>query len=182
LPLKPDIESPVLRSFVQIWRDASDNGALPVKTKLDPVELARIGVMPIVWLLERRDGELYCRLAGEDIGTAVGRPTRGRKISEVYDSPSSDVIIEQWNRILDREESCHNKGVIIASLGRRFVGERIALPMANAEGEARFILGATFYRKLHGLYPVEEMASSILKEPAVFTPYRDIMASFAGPA
>jgi len=178
VPLLSEIESPVLRSFVRIWCAASVDGALPVKTSIDPLDLIPIGIMPIIWLLERRDGEIYCRLAGEDIRAALGKPIRGRKVADVYDTDSGALIIEQWTRILDASESCHNKGVIIASLGRRYEGERIAMPVANADGDPRFILGATYYRKLDGLFDVDEMATTLLKEPAVFTPYKDVLSSF----
>lgn len=179
MPNRSDIDSPVLRSLVQIWCAASDNHSLPKKSKIDPVDLARIGVLPIIWLLERRDGELYCRLAGEDIINAIGRPVRGQKIADIYDPPSNEVIIKQWQQILDTCTTCHNKGAIIASQGRKYQGERLALPMAGPAGDARFILGATFYKKLHGLFPVEDTVSFIHEEPAVFTPYQDVLSSFA---
>lgn len=178
MPLKSEVESPVFRSLVQIWCNASVSRSLPRKHEIDPVDLARIGVLPIVWLLERRDGELYCRLAGEDIINAIGQPVRGRKITDIYDPPSSEVIIKQWQQILDTCSTCHNKGAIIASQGRQYLGERLALPLADKAGDARFILGATLYKRLQSLFPVEDTVSFIHKEPAVFTPYQDVLSSF----
>lgn len=183
MPVVTEVESSVLRSLVQLWCAASNDGySLPVKTRIDPVDLARIGIMPIVWLLERReDGELYCRLAGEDIVTAIGRATRGRKISDIYDKPSSELIIQQWDRILDKCETSHNKGVVVASQGRKYFGERLAMPLADDEGHPRFILGATYYKKLQGLFPVEEMVSLINDEPSVYTHFQTVLDSFDPP-
>lgn len=175
MPDSLEIESSVLKALVRVWRSASVDGALPKKAALDPVDLGRSGVMPHAWLLERVDNELVVRLAGEEIIAAMGRPVRGRRITDVYNPRSVELILGQWHRVLDACEVCHNKGVIVASMGNRYEGERIAVPVADEAGEPRFVFGATLYTVLHGLFASDDTVMSKISEPAMFTPYRDML-------
>lgn len=179
MPKISELEDSRLINLIRVWCNLSIDGALPAKHDIDPADFACIGVLPMIWLLEGVDGDIVCRLAGEDILRAIGKPLRGRKISEIYEPASLKVILKQWNRVMDTRQTCHNKGVIVASQGRRYRGERIALPMADRDGRSRFILGVTLNTELHDLYPVEIAAEVFHKEPAEYTPWRDVVASFA---
>lgn len=148
---------------------------MPKKAALDPVELGRSRVMPHAWLLERTGGDLIVRLAGEEIIAAMGRPVRGRRVADVYNPRSAELILGQWYRVLDACEVCHNKGVIVASMGNRYEGERIAVPVADEAGEPRYVFGATLYTVLHGLFSADDTVVSKISEPAVFIPYRDML-------
>ncbi|MEQ9491653.1 MAG: PAS domain-containing protein [Alphaproteobacteria bacterium] len=181
MPLLSELENQPVIALVRLWCNLSVNGALPIKQDINAIDVARTGTMPFIWLLERKDDdrEIICRLAGDEIIHAVGKPLRGRKVSEVYDPLSYRVIAEEWNRVMDAGQTCHNKGIIAASQGRRYHGERVALPMADRYGRSQFVLGATLYTELHDLYAAEEAAEFFSKDPAVFTPWRAVVASFS---
>jgi hypothetical protein len=138
------IKSPILRGLLEVWRNSRHPGELlPAKRWIDPVKLARVGAMPILWLVQREEsGAWRYRLCGERINAIHGRSLSGKCLSEVADPARVQEITERWNRCVDENLVLRTYGHIYGAAGRH-TGERIVLPVrGNASGQF-FILGGT---------------------------------------
>lgn len=116
---------------------------LPTKRWIDPVKLARAGVMPILWLVQREEaGAWRYRLCGEQINAIHGKSLSGKYLSEVADPAGVQEITERWNRCVDDNLILRTYGHVYGAAGRH-TGERIVLPVrGNASGQF-FVLGGT---------------------------------------
>jgi len=110
----------------------------------------------------------------------IGQPVRNRDVAEIYDPATCKVLGQVRDRVFSAQETGHEKGAIISGQeGRQYRGERVILPMADKDGKARYLLGATCNTDLHDLYPAEETAAELSNKPPAFTRLCDVLASFS---
>jgi hypothetical protein len=141
------VQSKELLNLMRHWRDCVDAGQdLPIKSAIDPGVLARVGLLPSVWIVEVPEhGAPYYRLTGEQIRSAFGHRVKGCTIHEVFESPIAQAIEGRWRRLLKERLFSHTVGDVYSEKGRIFRGERVAVPLADHDGTPRFILGCTLY-------------------------------------
>jgi len=74
------------------WRGNRERA--PKKSSIDPVAIARAGIMPDVWLIERREnGQFRFSLTGENWINAFERGLRGKTVEETYDAPRAELSL-----------------------------------------------------------------------------------------
>jgi hypothetical protein len=137
-----------LRAVMLHWRDCLEPGEImPKKARIDALVLGPAGVLPFVWLIEvPKDGEPFYRLAGEGVALNHGQSIVRRSIYEVFERRPAETIEARWRRLLAEELFAHTTGDVYSAVGRTYVGERIALPLADDHGTPAFILGCTDYK------------------------------------
>lgn len=130
-----------LRDVFLHWNKIRGNRAMPERREVDPAEIRR--ALCRVWIYEREeDGEFRCRLAGEEINTAYGKPLQGRLAREMIGPKFDEIVEPRWNYVLDRGAFFHGYSVESAA-GHPI--ERLCLPLADKDGRPKFVFGASHY-------------------------------------
>jgi len=148
LPDASGVRAPKLRRLINLWLAARDDGtAMPRKASIDAIDLARAGLLPQIWLVERQaDRRLVYRLAGEEINAVFGRSIAGAGLEDLMLPAQAEVVVARWNRVLDEALAMHAVGEVYSESGILFSGERIVLPLTDDQGAPHFLIGATDYR------------------------------------
>lgn len=134
--------------MINIWAAArADRRLAPFKNSIDPIDLGRAQLLPQVWLVHRdADRRFAYRLAGEEINAVFGRTINGLSPSEMFEPDQAVLVAARWHRLLDESLGSHTVGEVYSETGHHYVGERIALPLADENGTLCFVLGATDYQ------------------------------------
>lgn len=150
LPDASGVCAPKLRRLINLWLAAREAGAaIPRKARVDPIDMARAGLLPQIWLVERQpDRRLVYRLAGEEINAVFGRSIAGATLEDLMSQPQAEIVVARWNRVLDEALVMHAVGEVYSDAGNLYSGERIVLPLADDDGAPHFLIGATDYRLL----------------------------------
>ncbi|GHD53895.1 hypothetical protein GCM10017083_30810 [Thalassobaculum fulvum] len=150
LPDTSRVRAPKLRRLINLWHAARDGDAgMPRKARIDPIDLARAGLLPQIWLVERQpDRRLVYRLAGEEINAVFGRSVAGAALEDLIERSQAEVVVGRWNRVLDEALVMHAVGEVYSDAGNLYSGERVVLPLADEQGAPMFLIGATEYRLL----------------------------------
>jgi hypothetical protein len=150
LPDASRVRAPKLRRLINLWHVARDGDAgMPRKARIDPIDLARAGLLPQIWLVERQpDRRLVYRLAGEEINAVFGRSVAGAALEDLIERSQAEMVVGRWNRVLDEALVMHAVGEVYSDAGNLYSGERVVLPLADEQGAPMFLIGATEYRLL----------------------------------
>jgi hypothetical protein len=134
--------------WVAEWRR---RGALPPRAAIEPCAFPR--ALACVWLCvyEPALGDFRVVLSGEEINDVYGLSLAGQRIGEVVAAAARGRVLARLRGVLDGPCVVHGLGRIDAVARRPRLGERLVLPLADAEGRARVVLGATRY-----LHPATE--------------------------
>lgn len=132
-------------ALLEIWRAARGlDSPIPLKSGLDPITLAKAGLLPFVWLLELdRLGSFFYRLVGEGVRRHFPTPVRGRHLSELYDGETRDLVTEHCRRVLLEHVILFASGTVHRDGQAIYYAKRILLPLCDGEGETRYLIGTT---------------------------------------
>ncbi|WP_161973889.1 PAS domain-containing protein [Hwanghaeella grinnelliae] len=131
----------MLRIAFRHWNEVRGDRVMPERREIDPLELRR--TLTRTWLYEREDDMTYrCRLAGEEINSAYGRPIQSRLARDVI-GPKFDAVVRlRWDYALDRGAVYHGFSKSSA-VGPTI--ERLCVPLADSDGTPRFVFGVSQY-------------------------------------
>lgn len=130
-----------LRVVFRHWNSARGAQAMPARRSIDPLEMHQ--ALPRLWIYEREDDGLFrCRIAGEEINAAYGRPIQGRLAREVIGPKFDEVVGPRFHYVLNNAAFYH--GYSVESPSGQTI-ERICLPLADKDGVPRFVFGASQY-------------------------------------
>jgi hypothetical protein len=122
------------------WR--GDSKRAPRKSDIDPVAIARAGIMPDVWLIERLEtGRFRFSLTGENSINAFERGLRGKTVEETYDAARADLANYRYARIIEDERAEFSCGPVMRNGRLCYYAHRILLPLLNDAGESAFAIG-----------------------------------------
>lgn len=141
----PDFENPIILQLFNYWRGLCREGKPPGREGIDPLAIPR--VLPCIWIYDwQEDGRFLCRLAGENIRTTLGRKVIGEYMDQFVGDPGYPILKDQYEAVLTLPAVGHTVGnVYTAGTPRYGVGERLILPLCDATGVPRHLLGATTY-------------------------------------
>lgn len=145
--LYDEIRDPGIRQFLDVWLSLfHDAGHVaPQRWSIDPHRLR--GLLPCVWLYERTEDKSYtCLLAGEEISFAWARPMRLRKLSEIIPHGGHLLVESRFNVVLDEQVIAH--GLSPTTGKAHIVAERLYAPIADRDGEVRYVFGISRYQQL----------------------------------
>ncbi len=139
------IVNPALRAVALHWHAARRDRIMPGWRGIDPAALKP--QLPILWSwkYDRADDSFTGRLAGEDIITLFGRSLRGQKMEEFFARDVFERLFIRHKRVVSEPALYHGIGLVFRHEGRRGLGERIILPLADDGRTGDSILGATVY-------------------------------------
>lgn len=131
------------RALFQIWDDMRNGSRQPpAKSALDPVRLAKAGLLPYVWVVECDDaGNCFYRLSGEVIRNYFSAPIKGRYLNEVYEGHVLALIKARYDRILGDNLVEFSSGDVFAGGVPIYYARRLLLPLSDEAGRTRYLIG-----------------------------------------
>lgn len=130
-------------ALLAIWREARvDPSSVPGKAAMDPIVLAKAGLLPSVWLIECDEtGSFFYRLIGEGVRRHFSVPVRGRHLHELYDGDMRDLIVARCQRVLVDGVIMFTSGAVYRDGRQVYYAKRILLPLSDSEGQRRYLIG-----------------------------------------
>lgn len=136
-------DSPHCAALLTIWKMARGGAdSVAARSALDPIILAKAGLLPYVWMLER-DASQSCfyRLIGESIRRNFNMPMRGRRLHEIYEPGVSRLVSGHCDRILSDGQVLFASGQVYRDGEAIYYGRRLLLPLRDEDGTRRFVIG-----------------------------------------
>lgn len=119
----------------------------PRRQALDPLEIRT--VLPYLYLIDlEADGALRYRLAGEEVLFRHPDGLIGRALHEIAPEKSAPRIVPYFRECPERPAIVVVSGLIYHERERPGFGERLLLPLLDAESGSRGILGVTVQRRM----------------------------------
>ena len=136
-------ESPRCTALLDIWKVARGSGhAIAERVALDPIVLAKAGLLPYVWILERdADGSYFYRLIGEGVRRNFNTAMRGRHLHEIFDADMTALVSRRCDRVLSDGQILFTSGTVYRDGEAIYYARRILLPLRDEAGAARYLIG-----------------------------------------
>jgi len=165
----PDAD-PRVFEFLDAWRAARVDGAIPYRARFDPLNIPSL--LKSVWLYQYEPGigDFVCHLAGEEINEAWGQRINGCRLRQVVGDDDHDTVLGRWQEIVSR--GFIQYGMARERLSRQQVrrGERILAPMKSDNGAVDVVLGMSLY----SIGPVDRDRPALIPEDIVRVPCADL--------
>ena len=146
--LLTDLRLPGHRQMAQHWLDlhARAGQRLPALADLDPTQFPK--ALNDSWIVDvTDDGRFRMRLSGEGLTRWYGFNPKGRYYEDIFPAAVLPVVTAQSHRVLNGPcIGYHHMHSTIPDWTVPAAFERLALPLADAEGRCRHILGATLFQ------------------------------------
>lgn len=140
-----------LRWALSFWHEARNGGALPVKSRIDPLRFPP-RCLEMAFLFELRGEEWYARLIGTGYFALYGQDVTGRRVSDfIRETGSGPRVLVDYATARSQRVPVFSRSILNwRPIGGQLPYHRIVLPFAaDAEAaEVRYLLGFT---KLFGL-------------------------------
>lgn len=136
------VATPCCRALLKIWQDArTDPRQPPRKSDLDPVLLAKAGLMPNLWVVERGVDDYFYRLMGEDIRGMFTTPIRGRRMHELFQEPLLSFIRQRHDRLVFDKRVEYCTGLVYHGDEPSYYGHRLMVPLVDDHAETNVLFG-----------------------------------------
>lgn len=135
----------MLRLLVKHWYERRGRNLVTRRTDIDIIRLAPL--MPHLFLYDydRDSRDLTLRLAGEEIRRLLPNSRPGTPLAQIMPAEYITVIRDRYRRVCEEPAIAVAAGRVFLRLGGSGTGERVLLPLADAEGRVHQMLGATLY-------------------------------------
>jgi hypothetical protein len=146
--LLQDLRLPGHRQMAEHWLDLYGRAGhrLPALGDLDATRFPK--ALNDSWIVDAEDdGRFRMRLAGEGLVQWYGFNPKGRYYEDIFPATVLPVVTAQSRRVL--QGPCigyHHMHSTIPDWTVPAAFERLALPLADAQGRCRHILGATLFK------------------------------------
>jgi hypothetical protein len=141
-----DLRLPGLRPLVTHWLALLQrDGRVPRLRDLDPLAFAPS--MRHAWIIDAEDdGGFRFRLSGEALIEWYGVNLKGKRYDEVFPAVTLAEVVPQSRRVLDTPAAVYQERTArMPDWTEPAAFERIGLPLADADGRVRHLLGATLF-------------------------------------
>ena len=154
-PLASLLESLTLpghRAVTQHWLELYHAGGnrVPALSSLDPLQFP--AALPDIWIVDLHDdGRFRFHLLGENMIAWQGGNPKGLSFEDIYTPDILPVVTQMARRVIEQPAiSCHQIMSMTRHWSLPIPVERIALPMADAQGRIRHLFGVTVFRSREG--------------------------------
>lgn len=140
------IISPSLKRVASHWNVARGDRLMPVWSDIKPACIA--SELPIIWYYsyDSEKDQFTGRLAGDRIIQMFNKEFRGQSLQDIQPPDVFPRVHELLRRVVIEPAVYRGSGRIFRQLHRVGNGERIILPLGNADGLGNGTLGATEYQ------------------------------------
>lgn len=145
--LLSDLRLPGHLQLAEHWLELYQNHGhrVPSLSTLDPIRFPK--ALADSWIVDAEDGDRFrIRLSGETLVSWYGFNPKGRYYEELFAPAILPVVTEQSRRVVADPAICyHRMHTTIPDWTVPAFFERLALPLADAEGRVRHLVGATLF-------------------------------------
>ncbi len=161
------VKDGLLRDLLAYYLARRDGARVPLRSRIAPMDFPKLLSNVFLYEYVAADDDFHIRLAGEEIRTMLQTTLQGAKLAEVFPPEIANVVRERYGQVCRDGSVMHNIGLVFERMGGSGQGERIVMPLADDQGVARFLLGATVYH-----FPQQAAASrpNVEKVTITFTP------------
>lgn len=146
-PALVPIRAALLREFVQYWLDCRRAGdRVTRRADFDIFHLRPLVPHLFLYDFEATSQRFTLRVAGEEIRRLLPNSVAGMPLDRIMPPAFLDSVQTRYRRVCEEPAIMHAIGRVFLNLGGTGVGERIALPLADASGAVHQLLGATLYQ------------------------------------
>ena len=136
-----------MRDMLRYWSAAREGEAMPRRPAFDPLRFPEL--MPLMQMHERKDGGRYlCRVSGTEIVAAFGYESTGRYLDELVVPEHLSSRTALFDQVLgDGLPLLYDGRLVVPDRDwKRF--QRLLLPLADAQGQPRFLLSLLHFDRL----------------------------------
>jgi hypothetical protein len=132
-PSAAQIASPALHELYLYWLDKWQDGRMPTRADIEPLEIPAL--LPQVYLVdvERNPLRFRFRLVGTRIVAWFGRDTTGQEIAAE--------LVERYREAVTTGRPLFDSLSLAGKAGRQGSYQRVLLPLAGASGRIEMLLG-----------------------------------------
>jgi hypothetical protein len=137
------IISPSLKVVAAHWLAVRRGREMPAWASLMPSALKL--QLPYVWayIYDSVSDSFTGRLAGNRVTAIFGKNFHGLPMSEAHPRDNYPSLFAKCKRVVTEPALYHGTGITFATAGKSYTGERIIMPLANAETGDEGVFGAT---------------------------------------
>lgn len=149
-----------MRQLLRYWVACRGHMPLPRRPQFDPLRFRKL--LPHMQLHERKpDGRYLCKVSGTAVVEAYGFESTNRYVDDVINPSHLKSRIAILDETLDGGRPVFYAGSLVLA-GREWQGfQRLALPVADADGAARFIFSLLdFTRRPPQAEPIPGLADT----------------------
>lgn len=132
-----------LRRLIDYWFRVRGDQALPVRNRIDPVDIPF--ALSLVWLCDYEPAlqQFRYRLIGQKVREVYAGPVVGRSLDVITDGSVLPRVSDYFLRCVQMPALVAVTGKIYSELARPARGERVLLPLSDDGRTPVGILGAT---------------------------------------
>ncbi len=149
--LTKDIDNEGAQCLLNHWSDLYEkHERIPRRRELDP--LAFFKHSPHIWIVDLlENNEFKFRLVGDHIAEYFGFNPVNKAMENVFQEPQLSHVLEFYETIISTKSMVlHHGQRHIPHQSYPIEYERLAMPLANDDGELVHIVGATFFYGFEG--------------------------------
>ena len=139
------VRHPELRRLVRYYRDACAGGRMISRQALDPMLLKTVLPRVFYYDYDVATDDFRLRLAGEEIRAVLPSAKRGALVGDILPAKDAERIRGYYRRVVKEKLLLHSRGRVVFKSGEEGMGERIVVPVGDAQGRPAQIFGASFY-------------------------------------
>lgn len=136
----------MLQGFVGHWLDRRH--AASVVTRREDFDLFHLpALVPHLFLYDFDPAQrsFVLRVAGEEIRRLLPHSRPGVPLEQIMPPAALATVQERYRRVCETPAIMHAIGRVFVKLGGTGIGERIVMPLADANDRVHQLLGATIY-------------------------------------
>ncbi|HLT79078.1 MAG TPA: PAS domain-containing protein [Ferrovibrio sp.] len=139
------IRSPRLRRLAETWFARRGDARVTRREDIGPADFPAL--LPHVFLydFEPETRRLTLRLAGEEIRNLMPKAARGLTLEEIVPEAALETVRGRYLRVCEEPAIMHAAGRVFLDPQATGSGERLLLPLGDATGAVRQMIGATIY-------------------------------------
>lgn len=136
-----------LRDLLDYWHGLPRRSAFPPRTAIDPVEIPAL--LPNIMLIDVEEQPLRfrCRLVGSAIVDFVGHNCKGCLVEDIglNDGEDVDARLRDFRAVIERRAPVCARRSVVDAEGRKFMYERLLLPLASDGERIDCLLGGMYF-------------------------------------
>ncbi len=145
-PVPLPIQAQRLKDFVGYWLDCREAGA--AVTRRDRFDIFHIPALVsrlFLYDFHAAQRSFVLRVAGEEIRRLLPNSVPGATLEKIMPPAVLAEVEDRYRRVCETPAIMHAIGRVFVKLGGTGIGERIVMPLADADGRVHQLLGATVY-------------------------------------
>ncbi|MEQ9642897.1 MAG: PAS domain-containing protein [Alphaproteobacteria bacterium] len=148
--LDPDlnVQAPVLRAALQVWRDACGGKAMPARADIDVLDIPR-DVLAHILLIDVEPGppdRFRWRLIGTHVTSMLGRDSTGGYFDELYSPEAAKVLLTGPRWAMDNRRPVRTLGHASFADKAHIRSENVDMPLSDDGERVSMIFVATLFR------------------------------------